>query len=219
MLTLDQLAEETHSLMRELSKLVDQYGEEDANAPRDEKIFYRLTGHGWRHLRGMSHVLLRSKRYEEAAKWVDRYSTYLTNLRECFTYSLNWRKRFVRLPLRVFGQLPAEELIRLLEIQHQMLIKWALPSTTVRPHEDGSYLNQTGKGPGKPKSDTTEWGLTFMNEGRPREEILSKLRPLIPGYNEMTPDQQSKAEDRIWKNILAADRNKRSRPHPVAPTK
>jgi hypothetical protein len=49
-------------------------------------------------------------------------------------------------------------------------------------------------------------GSALLKENRSREEILSKVRPFIPGYSEMTPDQQSDAEDRTWRNILAVNR-------------
>jgi len=68
---------------------------------------------------------------------------------------------------------------------------------------------ETDSRPGRPKLEATELGLTLLNQNPrlSRQEILFKVRPLIVGYNEMTPDQQSKAEDRTWRNILAAKRD------------
>jgi hypothetical protein len=73
-LSLAQLDAETLDLQRALSDIVDRYAEEDEHARVDERILNRLTGHRWRYLSGMSHVLLHPKRYDEAVAWLKRYS-------------------------------------------------------------------------------------------------------------------------------------------------
>jgi hypothetical protein len=97
-------------------------------------------------------------------------------------------------------------------VEHLKREKSVASTTSLPPAspQEGSFYEQpnptkVGKRR-KPRLESTEFGVALLEKGGTRDEILQKVCPLIPGYQNMTSPQQSKAEDRAWKNILAVKR-------------
>ena len=111
---------QTDTLHKRLQALIKQYPE-DALQP-DEKIFNRLLTNDWRYLR--NHSVALEKRYVDAAKWVDDFNRYHSDLRDFCVYRLGTPTKLNELPMYPQLRLSAERCVYYLELQFEVLRRW-----------------------------------------------------------------------------------------------
>jgi hypothetical protein len=119
--TINELIRKTLSLQKTLKQLVKDFSED--GLPADERIFNRILTNDWR--LPADQQSCHEERYLRAVNWVNEFRDYIRQLREYCLHERGARESLSMLPLNGNQRASASECLRLLPLQHQILMRWS----------------------------------------------------------------------------------------------